>query len=85
MESRFHEIRSVPLWLVREYLEELDGRASDETHVTGDGWQATLEKMEPVPLGSLRIGRVSLVLEGEAQVIESLWAKLEMKLLRAGG
>jgi hypothetical protein len=75
----------VPLWLLREYLEELGGVANGELEVTGTGWVASLEKAPPYKLGSLVIGRVQWTLEGEEAVLEKLLPRLEMKLLRGGG
>lgn len=79
------ELRGIPLWLVREYLEEAGGRARDDTHVAGNGWTATLEQIEDFTLGSLRIGQVRLTLEGDPDAVARLREFLEPKLLRAGG
>ena len=75
----------VPLWLLREYLEELGGEADGEFRVIGDGWTARLSKSEPVNIGSLRIGRVRLELEGDQDAIAALKPRLEMKTMRGGG
>jgi len=75
----------IPLWLLREYLEELGGEADGETRVIGDGWTATLSKSEPFKLGSLRISRVRLELEGDPDAIARLKPRLEMKTIRGGG
>src|SRR5210317_1194087 len=62
----------IPLWLLREYLTELGGEVDGENRVVGEGWIASLSKVEPVELGSLRIGRVRLELKGNPDVIEQL-------------
>jgi hypothetical protein len=75
----------IPLWLLCEYLEELGGEADGENRVIGDGWTASLSKAEPVKIGSLRIGRVRLELEGDPDAIARLNPRLEMKTIRGGG
>ena len=75
----------VPLWLLREYLEELGGEADGEYRVIGDGWTASLSKSEPFKLGSLRISRVRLELEGDPDAIAALKSRLEIKTMRGGG
>lgn len=75
----------VPLWLLREYFEELGGIAVGEHQVAGEGWAVSLEKAPPARLGSLVVGRVRWTLEGADEVLEKLLPRLEMKLLRGGG
>jgi hypothetical protein len=75
----------IPLWLLREYLEELGGEADGENRVIGDGWTASLSKAEPVKVGSLRIGRVRLELKGDPDAIARFEPRLEMKTIRGGG
>ena len=81
-ESR--QIRGIPLWLLREYLEELGGTATSDNRVEGDGWQITLSKMEPFKLGSLRVGQVMMEIEGEEAAIDALMPALNKKTMRAG-
>jgi hypothetical protein len=78
-------VYSIPLWLLREYLEELGGTAESETVVTGAGWRVELTKLASRQVGSLRVGRVELKLEGEPEAIAGLRPGLDRKTLRAGG
>lgn len=78
------QLHGIPLWLLREYLEELDGEAVAEDLVVGDGWQAKLEKMAPRQVGSLRVGIVQVTLEGSAEALEDLLPQFEKKTMRAG-
>jgi hypothetical protein len=78
-------LRSMPLWLVRDYLVELGGRAVGDTEVEGDGWRAALSKLDDFQVGSLRVGQVRLEVTGEAETIERLRPRLDDKLMRAGG
>jgi hypothetical protein len=78
-------IHAIPLWLLREYLEELGGQAINDNVVRGDGWQAELAKLPDFQLGSLRVGRVELRIEGETGALASLKSGLDLKTLRGGG
>jgi hypothetical protein len=78
-------VYGIPLWLLREYLEELGGTAASDTIVAGVGWRAELTKLPAHQVGSLRIGRVELKLEGEPEAIAGLRPGLDRKTLRAGG
>lgn len=84
MYTESRQIRGIPLWLLREYLEELGGTAVSETQVVGDGWTITLAKMEPFAIGSLRVGQVMMEIQGEDEAIARLNPKLEKKTMRAG-
>lgn len=78
-------IHAIPLWLLREYLEELGGTAVSDTEVEGEGWRAVLTKLPPKEIGSLRVGRVELRLDGEEEALAALRPGLDRKTLRAGG
>ena len=85
MYTESRQIRSIPLWLLREYLEELGGTAVSETQVVGEGWTITLANMEPFVLGSLRVGQVMMEIQGEDEAIARLNPELIKKTMRAGG
>ena len=78
------EIRGIPFFLLREYLEELGGTATSDDRVEGPGWRAELEKMEPFRLGSLAVGQTRLVLEIEDRLANEFMERFELKTLRAG-
>ncbi len=78
------EIRGIPLWLLREYLEEIGGTANGDNRVIGPDWTATLTQMEPFQIGSLRIGQVYFELEAEPEVLARIKPLLEKKTMRAG-
>ena len=84
MVTESRQIRGIPLWLLREYLEELGGTAVSETQVVGEGWTITLAKIEPFAIGSLRVGQVMMEIQGEDEAIARLNPKLEKKTMRAG-
>ncbi len=86
MVERFESvIRGVPLWLMREYLEQVGGRGQVNGWCQGDGWRARLTQVEDHAIGSLRVGQVKLEVEGEAGPVARARAGLEPKLLRGGG
>jgi hypothetical protein len=78
-------VSGIPLWLMCEYLVELGGRQVGDDTVYGEGWQASVTKVEDARIGSLRVGRVHLRVHGDAQALEMLRPALEKKLVRAGG
>ncbi len=79
------ELRSLPAWLLCEYLEELGGVAGPSGAVSGPGWHATITQMEDFVIGSLRVGQIRLDWQGSEQAVEEVWPRIEQKLLRAGG
>ena len=84
MIEKTEETHSIPLWLLREYLEELGGTAENDNYVVGDAWTAVLTKMEPRKVGSLRVGQVKIEFEGESAVLDQLKVQFHKKTMRAG-
>lgn len=85
MAEREEILTAVPAWLLRDYLIDAGGRAVDDRTVAGDGWTATLDAAADHVVGSLRVGRVRLVLRGDDDAVERTWAALAPRLIRAGG
>jgi len=78
------EVTGIPLWLLRDYLVD-EGGCADGNTVVGDGWTVTLTQIDDHQVGSLRVGRLRVELDGEPAAIAAMTAVLEKKLLRAGG
>jgi hypothetical protein len=78
------QVRGIPLWLLREYLQELGGEVDENGRVVGAGWVATLTPQEPFQLGSLRVGQLELHLQGSQQALDALLPRLDKKTMRAG-
>jgi len=78
-------VTGVPLWLLRDYLVDAGGTADGDHTVRGDGWTATLAQAEDHVVGSLRVGRVRIVVTGDDDAVARTWASLEPRLIRAGG
>lgn len=79
------EVRSVPLWLLRDYLVELGGTAESDTHVVGDQWEARLTELSDHEVGSLSVANVKLELSGDDMPVKMIIDQLETRLARAGG
>jgi len=78
------EMRGIPFFLLREYLEELGGKAVSEDRVEGSGWSVRLTRMEPFRLGSLSVGQTCLEIEIEEIQADEFMERFSMKTLRAG-
>lgn len=80
-----HDMRGIPLWLLREYLVEMGGAATTEDEISGEGWRVRLTPLEPFRLGSLEVGQVRLEIEVEAEREAEFRERFAKKTLRAGG
>ena len=85
MQTIVSEMRGIPYFLLKEYLQELGGSLVDENLIRGDGWSVHLERMEPFRLGSLEVGQTRLRMELEESVAEDFKERFFKKTLRAGG
>ncbi len=79
------EVRGIPLWLLREYLVELGGKAESDYAVVGNGWRVDLVQIEDYTIGSLSVGQVRLDFSGDEAALARIQELLEPKLVRAGG
>ena len=77
-------LAGIPLWLLREYLVALGGRARGNV-VAGDGWRAELRQAEDHRIGSLSVGQVRITVSGDPPVLQALLPAIEKRLVRAGG
>jgi hypothetical protein len=85
VETRTHEIRGIPLWLLRDYLVDLGGVVQADGVVRSPGWQGILSPLDDFRLGSLRVAQVCMELSGTPEALDQLEGGLKFKLLRAGG
>ena len=85
MERLVYELRSMPIWLLQTYLDEIGGEPDPDGNYCGEGWSATIEKMENFKIGALSVGQVRLNFIGEKQAIKNILPLLEQKMIRAGG
>lgn len=84
MTTIVREMRGIPFFLLREYLEELGGTSTGENRVAGPGWQVDLSRMEPFRIGSLSVGQTKLVIEVEDDLADEFMERFALKTLRAG-
>jgi hypothetical protein len=85
MKTVVHEMRGIPYFLLKEYLQELGGTLVAEDTVAGEGWSVRMEKMEPFRLKSLSVGQTRLYMELREDVYDDFLERFRMKTLRAGG
>ncbi|HKJ37181.1 MAG TPA: DUF1952 domain-containing protein [Anaerolineales bacterium] len=85
MQKIVHEMRGIPNYLLKEYLQELGGTLIGEDLIKGDGWSVKVEKMEPFKLFSLTVGQSRLTMELEDDVADDFLERFKKKTLRAGG
>jgi hypothetical protein len=77
--------RGISVRLARHYLTGLGGSARDDRTVEGADWRATLSA-ETISIGpSIELTEVTIVFEGEDDVIPSLVEQFAQKAMRAGG
>jgi Domain of unknown function (DUF1952) len=84
MEKIVREMRGIPYFLLKEYLEEMGGTAISEDRVQAEGWSVKLTKMEPFRLGSLSVGQTRLEIDIEEYLVDDFMETFGKKTLRAG-
>ena len=84
MQTIVREMRGIPFFLLKEYLEEMGGTSISDNLVQGPGWSVNLTKMEPFQLGSLSVGQTRLDIEIEDHLVDDFMEVFGKKTLRAG-
>ena len=79
------ELRNLPGFRIMEYLAEAGGEPTGELIVSGEGWSAYLEPIEPAVVGAMRIPRDRLVIAGDDSAVERISAFMRCKTMRGGG
>ncbi len=79
------ELRNLPLPQIISYLLEAGGTQTGERQVAGDGWMAELVSLPPAEYRVMSIPRDRLVLDGETEAVERLYAYMRRKTMRGGG
>lgn len=85
MQKIVREMRGIPLFLLREYLEEMGGSLAGENRVEAPGWRVTLTRLPPFEIGSLSVGQTRLEIEIEDPLVDEFFRIFNLKTLRAGG
>ncbi|WP_433623982.1 hypothetical protein [Halomicrococcus sp. NG-SE-24] len=82
---REKSFRGISKRLARNYLENLGGEVRDDGDVEGDDWRASLSA-EKVNVGpSVELTEVTVVFEGDEDVLDPLVEEFSQKAMRAGG
>lgn len=84
MQIIIREMRGIPYFLLKEYLQELGGSLLDDDLIAGEGWRVHLERIEPFRIGSLEVGQTRLTIEVEDENAEDFLQRFALKTLRAG-
>ena len=80
------EVRGVSDWLIATYLEKLGATSSAPQVWEGDGWRVTIRPEPPVRVGSLHVGRVTLIMEAlDEPTFEAFFKRFDVMLMRGGG
>ncbi len=79
------DLRGIPQWLLREYIERAGGAMIETNHYRGNEWEALLEVLPDDRLGNLRLEQIRIIWMGSEQAFWNVWKQLEKMLIRAGG
>ena len=85
MKTIIREMRGIPFFLLKEYLEEMGGKSLNENQVQGPGWTVDMSRMEPFKIGSLSIGQTLLKIQIKDHLVDGFLKVFGQKTLRAGG
>ena len=85
MQTISREIRGIPFFLLKEYLQEMGGEVVEDDLIQSPGWIVHLYRMEPFRLGSLEVGQTRLKIRIEDDLVDDFFEQLNKKTLRAGG
>ncbi|MFP4591093.1 MAG: hypothetical protein ACLFM8_06500 [Halobacteriales archaeon] len=79
------EFRGITKRAAIMYLEHLGGEAVEDDRVAGDGWTATVSG-DSVGVGpTLRVDRVTVEFEGDADRLSAILERFRRKAMRSGG
>ena len=74
------ELRYLPRFRVMNYLTQVGGTITETASVTGEGWWATIEALEPDRIGIVDIPRDRLVIAGEERAVERVASFMQRKV-----
>lgn len=78
------ELRDLTVERTQTELASLPGAHRSHGGYRGPGWQAELEELPAVAVGSMEFSRLRLTLKGEEQAVTDAWDQLWLKFLRGG-
>jgi hypothetical protein len=71
------ELRYLPRFRIMDYLTQVGGTVTESLCVSGDGWSAYIEALEPDRVGLVDVPRDRLVIEGDARAVEPVAAFMQ--------
>lgn len=83
--KREKSFRGISQRLAIHYLENLGGEQVDDDEVAAEDWRATTSTGKVSIGSSLSLTEVTVVFEGEEDVLDPLIEKFSQKAMRAGG
>ena len=85
METITRQLRGIPDWVLKEYLESLGGQLQPDGWFTGPGWQARFTRLPDEKHGPMVFQCYQLEFQGDAETLRQVWPRFELKILRPGG
>jgi len=79
------EMRNLPLFRLQEYLVEAGAKQNGERQFDAERWEARIEKMEPAKIVTMSVRRDMVVIEGDEDEVERVYAFMKGKTMRGGG
>ena len=79
------EFRGIPRYAAEATILALPGVTKEGETFRGPDWTIVLESLPEVKLGSLTLGRLRFVLQGDQESIDRVWKALAPGFLRGGG
>jgi len=85
MEEITQELKGIPDWVLKEYLESLGGQLQQDGWFNGVGWRAHYTRLQDVSYGVMVFQRYLLEFQGDAETLSQVWPRFELKIMRPGG
>lgn len=73
------ELRHLPRFRIVDFLVQAGGEITGVLSVTGDGWSAYIEALEPDRVGIVDVSRDRLVIQGDARAVERVYAFMQLR------
>ncbi len=74
------ELRYLPRFRIIDYLVQMGGSETEMLSVTGDGWTAFIEALEPDVVGIVQVPRDRLVIVGEENAVNRVASFMQRKV-----
>lgn len=85
MASKSLEIHGIALDDLREYLLHLGGELQPDGTIMADGWSAEIASLPDYLIGRASFCSYLVKMEGEEELVSSVWQRFKLRILRPGG